>query len=232
MPICVLIDSGAVCLGGILGALLGRRLDEALKATLNRIFGLCSIAIGVISLTHTQTLPALVLSVVLGSLAGTLLLLERRVTALAAPLGGRLSGGGAFSSADADRLISVLVLFCASGTGIFGAIQYGATGDGSVLLAKSILDFFTAAIFASSLGLAVSAIGLPQCLILCALYLCGPLLMRVSPAAALEDFTACGGVLMLATGLKITGICSFPLMDMLPALVCVIPISTLWNVLF
>ena len=75
MPICVLIDSGAVCLGGILGALLGRRLDEALKATLNRIFGLCSIAIGVISLTHTQTLPALVLSVVLGSLAGTLLLL-------------------------------------------------------------------------------------------------------------------------------------------------------------
>ena len=42
------------------------------------------------------------------------------------------------------------------------------------------------------------------------------------PGSAITHLIAMGGAV----------ICSFPLMDMLPALVCVIPISTLWNVLF
>jgi uncharacterized protein len=46
-----------------------------------------------------------------------------------------------------NQFIAVLILFCASGTGIFGALTEGMTGDPTILLTKSILDFFTAAIF-------------------------------------------------------------------------------------
>lgn len=35
------------------------------------------------------------------------------------------------------------------------------TGDPSILIAKLLLDFFTAMIFACSLGIAVSVIGIP-----------------------------------------------------------------------
>jgi uncharacterized membrane protein YqgA involved in biofilm formation len=49
--------------------------------------------------------------------------------------------------------VAIIVLFCASGTGIFGAMREGMTGDASILIAKAFLDFFTATIFACTLGL-------------------------------------------------------------------------------
>lgn len=47
--------------------------------------------------------------------------------------------------------------------------------------------------------------------------------------AMIADFTACGGMIMLATGFRISGIKSFPIGNMLPALVLVMPISYLWS---
>ena len=63
-----------------------------------------------------------------------------------------------------QNYVAIIVLFCASGTGIFGAMREGMTGDPSILIAKSFLDFFTAMIFACSLGIAVSAISAPMLL--------------------------------------------------------------------
>ncbi|MEB9897981.1 DUF554 family protein, partial [Bacillus cereus] len=51
-----------------------------------------------------------------------------------------------------EKFVGIVVLFCASGTGIFGAFNEGMTGDPSVLFTKSFLDFFTAGIFATALG--------------------------------------------------------------------------------
>nr|VXZ92213.1 Protein of uncharacterised function (DUF554) [Klebsiella pneumoniae] len=37
--------------------------------------------------------------------------------------------------------MAIIVLFCASGTGVFGAMREGMTGDASILIAKAFLDF-------------------------------------------------------------------------------------------
>ena len=52
-----------------------------------------------------------------------------------------------------EIFITLLVLFGASGTGIFGALHAGMTGDNSILLTKMVLDFFTAISFNTTLGL-------------------------------------------------------------------------------
>ena len=57
-------------------------------------------------------------------------------------------------------MVTAIVLFCASGTGIYGSLTSGMTGDHSILFAKSILDFFTAMIFACQLKKAVCLIGI------------------------------------------------------------------------
>jgi hypothetical protein len=44
-------------------------------------------------------------------------------------------------------------------------MQEGMTGDPSILIAKAFLDFFTATIFATTLGIAVAAICVPMLLI-------------------------------------------------------------------
>lgn len=126
-------------------------------------------------------------------------------------------------------LVTALVLFCASGTGIYGSIVAGMTGDHSVLLAKSILDFATALIFACSLGIVVSLIAVPQFLIFMALYLLAGMIYPLCTPAMINDFKASGGILLLATGFRMIKVKEFPVADMIPAMVLAMPVSYLWT---
>jgi uncharacterized membrane protein YqgA involved in biofilm formation len=54
--------------------------------------------------------------------------------------------------------------------------RVGFEGDSSILIAKAVLDFFTAMIFATTLGKAVAAIGILQIFVYLLLFL----LARVS----------------------------------------------------
>ena len=62
-----------------------------------------------------------------------------------------------------SMLVTIIVLFCASGTGIYGSLDSGMSGDHTILISKSILDFFTAMIFGGTLGMVVAAVAIPQC---------------------------------------------------------------------
>ncbi len=128
-----------------------------------------------------------------------------------------------------NQFIAVLILFCASGTGIFGALTEGMTGDPTILLTKSILDFFTAAIFASTLGYIITAIFIPQLIIFVILFFAATFIMTLISPSMIADFTACGGIIMLATGFRLCGIRHFPTANMLPSLLLVMPFSTAWQ---
>lgn len=142
-----------------------------------------------------------------------------------------------FSKSDANAthesfiqsFVAIIVLFCASGTGIFGAIHEGMTGDPNILIAKSFLDFFTAIIFACSLGIAVSAICVPMLVIQLTLAACAALILPLTTPAMMADFSAVGGLLLLATGLRICGIKMFAVVNMLPALLLAMPLSAAWT---
>jgi uncharacterized membrane protein YqgA involved in biofilm formation len=185
-------------------------------------------------MTKMKALPAVILAVILGTAIGELIKFEGgiewgavRVRKL---IGKMLPGNTGMENQKEfmEKFISLLVLFCASGTGVFGALQSGMTGDHTILLTKSILDLFTAIIFAASLGYIVSAIFIPQFAVLIALFLGATVIMPMATPEMLADFNATGGILMLATGLRISGIKSFPIANMLPAMVVIMPISYLW----
>ena len=129
-------------------------------------------------------------------------------------------------------LVTALVLFCASGTGIYGSIVAGMTGDHSILLAKSILDFATALIFACTLGIVVSLIAVPQFLIFMALYLLAGAIYPLCTPAMINDFKASGGILLLATGFRMIKVKEFPVADMIPAMALAMPASYLWTTYF
>lgn len=101
----------------------------------------------------------------------------------------------------------------------------GMTGDPSILIAKSFLDFFTAMIFACSLGIAVSVISIPLLIIQLTLAWAAALILPLTTPSMMADFSAVGGLLLLATGLRICGIKMFPVVNMLPALLLAMPLS-------
>ena len=128
-----------------------------------------------------------------------------------------------------ERMLTAVVLFCASGTGIYGALDAGMTGNHSILIAKAVLDFFTAAIFACQLGKATSLIGIPQFAVLMTLFLLAKLILPLADDMMIRDFKACGGFLLLATGFRMMQLRPFPVADMIPSMVLVMPASYLWS---
>ena len=61
-----------------------------------------------------------------------------------------------------------------------------------------------------------------------ALFFCAKLIFPLTTPAMVNDFKACGGLIMLATGFRIAKIKDFPIADMIPAMILVWPISYAW----
>ena len=228
------INSGALLLGGALGTLLGKVIPKRVREALPLSCGLMSIGIGTIMLNKVQTIPPVAMALLAGAFLGELLFLEKRLETginwIQERITSRTQSAGAkpLPQGFILKFVTILVLFCISGMGIFGSMQEGISGDATVLITKSILDLFTATIFATELGLAVMLIAIPQIVIQSTLFFAAVLLLPLLTPTMQADFSACGGIVMLATGLRICGIKIFPIVNMLPALILVMPLSALW----
>ena len=235
MPIGVIANVLAVVIGGILGGLFGDRLSESFKKNMNMIFGAAAMTMGISSIVLMENMPAVIFSVLIGTALGLVCHLGERINQAAAMMQKLISRfikapDKGVSEADFTRqLVTVIVLFCASGTGIYGSIVAGMNGDHSILIAKTILDVFTAMIFACTLGYVVCVIALPQLVIFMLLYLLAGVIFPLTTSVMIGDFKACGGVLLLATGFRILNVTEFPTADMIPAMILVMPVSWLWT---
>ena len=231
MPVGIIINALSVAIGGVVGALFGHKLPTRINSELTKIFGVCSMGMGVSSIGLMKNMPAVIFAVIIGTAFG-----------LAINLGGIINKGAGcmekpvgkiFPNKNKDMsreeymtmLVTIIVLFCASGTGIYGSLDSGMSGDHTILISKSILDFFTAMIFGGTLGMVVAAVAIPQCVIFAAAKFIFPL----TTPEMIADFKACGGFLLLATGFRIAKIHNFPVADMIPAMVLVMPVSWFWG---
>lgn len=225
MPIGVICNSLAIAVGGVLGARLSSRLSDDFKDKLNAVFSICALGIGITSVVLMENLPAVILALILGTILGHVLHLGQGISK-AGQAAARLFPAG---SGDTQLLVTTIVLFCASGSGIYGSIVSGMSGDHSILLAKAILDLFTAMIFACSLGMVVSVIAVPQIIIFLLLFFCAKAIYPLTTPAMIGDFKAVGGLILVATGLRIARLKDYPIADMIPAMLIVWPISWMWT---
>ena len=234
MPIGVIINTVAIFLGGIAGALLGNKLPEKYKEQLNLIIGLCSMGMGISSIVLMKYMPTVVFALIIGTIVGLIFNLGDKVYELCSKIQKvmiRIIPKKETNMSETEflaTLITVIVLFCSSGMGIYGSLSEGMTGDSSLLITKSILDFFTAAIFACNLGYIVSLIAVPQFVIFTTLFLSASFIVPLTTPDMIADFKACGGFLMVAAGFRILKLKMFPVVDMIPAMILVMPFSWFW----
>lgn len=230
MPIGVIVDALSVAIGGLLGAVIGSKLRDNFKEKMNLVLGLCSMGMGISAIFRMENMPAVVFALIIGTAIGLWIHLGGGIDRAAGFMSRAVPrrGGTVAEPEYTTMLVTAIVLFCASGTGIYGSILSGMTGDHTVLLAKAILDLFTALIFACSLGAAVSLVAVPQAIIFLVLFLLAGRIYPLCSPAMINDFKACGGFIMLATGFRMVKLKTFPIADMIPAMVLVMPISLLW----
>lgn len=237
MPIGVIINSFVIIFGGFAGAFLGDKIPERLRVALPLTFGAASMGMGIHLIGEMHMLPPVILSLIIGSAIGELIQIEKGIEWCARKIQSPIEK--IFSSKSnidqeqfMEQFVGIIVLFCASGTGIFGSLNEGMTGDFTILLSKSFLDLFTAAIFATALGYIVVTVAIPQFIIQFSLFLSAGFILPLVNEHLIGDLSALGGIIMLVTGFRICGIKSFPVANMLPGMILVMPISSLWMFIF
>lgn len=224
MPIGLFSCCLGVFAGGLLGSCLRRWIGEDLREMLPRVFGLTAICNGILSVIKAAQMPVVTLAVIAGTLLGHLAHLEDWVVrGLRAGLQ-RVPTPEGF---DLPQYVTIAAVFCASGFGLYAVMVESISGDRAQIFSKAMLDFFVAVLFGGSMGVAVSLIALPQLVIFVLFFFLARVLMPLMDAAMLANFIACGGLLTMAAGLRMSKIREYPLIDMLPSLAMVLILTPL-----
>ncbi|MFA5513601.1 MAG: DUF554 family protein [Sphaerochaetaceae bacterium] len=230
MPVGVIINVLCVASGGVLGSFLGLFIQEKLKNALSQLFGFVGLFIGILLLTKANNIGAVVLTLIFGLIIGTYADLDHRLNSIILRLNKAIYKEE--TSFDIDLYSTLIVLFVFSTTGIIGAISESATGDNSLLIAKAILDFFTAMIFSTKLGIRVSLIAVGQLIFQLFLFFIGKIAFNFLQLKTYGDFCATGGVIQLMVGFNILNIYKSKPLNLIISLFLIIPISIFWQKIF
>jgi hypothetical protein len=234
-----IINVFAILFGAGLGVALGHRLPEKISRTLTDALGLVVLVIGglnlvalsdssfVAAVTSAGTLLVVLASLVIGSVIGSILGIERRLSHFGTWLQLRVSRSG-----DKEKFIEGFVnaslLFTIGPMAVLGALQDGLGQGFDVLALKSTLDGLTSVAFAAALGWGVAFAAIPVGLWQGLLTILAASAGTLMSDALVASITATGGVLLLGTGLRVLQIRMVSVADMLPALVLA-PLIT-WGV--
>lgn len=228
-PTGIILDCMCIMIGTTIGCLVRNRISDAIKNSMNTVFGFAAITIGIVSIIRMKSLSAVILALILGVLIGELLRLETHVRNFFKTI---LSKFHTHTNEEyLNFYLLVTITFCASGTNLFGAFQEGISGDYSILMTKAIMDIFAAAIFATNLGKEMHLILIPQFIILCLCFYFAKIIHPYISFDMLENFVGIGGILTFVLGLSIAQIKQTKVVNMLPALILIFPSSLLFAII-
>ncbi len=214
-----------ILLGGSLGLILGNRLAEHTRQTVTAGIGLVVAVLGVQMALQTQNMVVVMLSVLLGGVVGEWLELEQRLNVLGDWLQTRLAKPGDAPGGVSEAFVTASLVFCVGPLAVLGSVQDGLLGEYRLLAIKSLLDGFAAMAFSATLGwgvlLSAGSILLYQGSISVSAILLSGVVSGTIDATRPEviEFTATGGILTVAIGLKLLDIKSLRVANYLPALV-------------
>ena len=229
MPYGVLDDIFCIILGGIIGPNLNIKITYKYREPLIKIFGISALAIGIISFIKVNCLPCVILALILGFILGEFFDLDTKLKNLLAKIIYKLNFKHKFKNEEEKNLymdfyLLVAATFCASGTNIFGAFNEGLSGDTTILFSKAVI--------ATRLGYPMLLITIPQFIIMGGLFFCSQFLMVFISNTMILDFISIGGLLTIILSLNMIGISIVSIVNILPALVIIFPISYLFSFIF
>jgi uncharacterized membrane protein YqgA involved in biofilm formation len=220
------INFATVMVGGLLGLLIGARLSTSLKEAVIVAIGLMTIVLGLGPAERTANPLIPLLALVLGSMGGEAFDLDGRLNRMGDWLKRRFDPAEGNSNFTLAFVLASLQ-FCVGPLTILGSIQDGLFGDFRLLAIKSILDGFSALVYAGTFGVgtlfAGATILIVQGTLAGSARLLRPLLFSdLAHAAAnaprMIELSAVGGVILVGLALNILGLRKIKVANMLPAL--------------
>lgn len=231
------INALSVVVGSLIGILLTKlfskspRLAEVPQVALKAI-SLCVIFIGIQGAFDSSKPLVLILSLVVGSILGTILnidgglqrlgtFVEKKFVKKPLPPQEMFELDETIAQRNVARaFVSTTLACCVGALTITAAMQSGVSQgqEQTLMYAKIVLDFVTAIVFASSFGFGAALAAIPIFVYQGALelifYFAGP----VIPQGTINEMSAAGSIIIIALGLNMLGSAKVKIANLIPAM--------------
>lgn len=214
------VNTLAVVAGGSIGLLLKKGIPQKVTDAVMQGLALCVISMGISGALGGSKTLAMIVSMALGAVVGTLLDLDGRLNRLGENVENRLAPGG--QGRIATGFVTASLLYCVGALGIVGSLQSGLTGDHSMLFTKSMLDFISSIVLCASLGAGVILSAVTLFLYQGLITLLAQALAPILTDVVIAEMTCVGSLLIIGMGLNMLGVTKIKIMDYVPAMFIVI----------
>lgn len=184
--------------------------------------GLCVVFIavgGLIVDTNAEAVSlAAIVSIVLGAIIGSAIDIDKHLNSLGDKVAEKMKSKSGGNSTVAEAFVNSTLLFCVGAMAIMGSISAGLEGNNTTLYIKSILDFTSSIMFASTLGIGVIFSIIPLTLYQGGIALCAGFLEPLLSPSATDTITCAGSIILVGLSLNLIGIAKIKVANYLPAI--------------
>lgn len=234
-----IINTLAVIVAGALGLFLKNGIKPRFQQILMQANGLAVIFIGISSVMQhmlvvennaisTKGTMLLIFSLVIGALLGEWINIESKMDHLGEKIKAavKMQNDNRF----VDGFVTTSLIICVGAMAIVGSMQDGLTGDSSMLIAKSLLDFVIVIILTATYGIGSAFSALPIFLYQGSITLLAAFFGSIISDNLIADLSFVGSALIFCVGVNLIREKTFRVANMLPALLVPVAVE-LWGVL-
>ena len=208
-----LVNLITVVAGTFVGLVAGKFLNERIRTATMSAVALITIGIAVPGLMDSTKPLVPILSLVLGTVIGEALDIDRAVTRLGDKLQEKFQGKGKIT----EGFVTCTLLFAVGAMTIMGSLDSGLKNDHTILIAKSVIDGISSIIFASTLGIGVAFAGISVFVVEGSITLLASLVAPLLTEVVVNEITFVGSLLILGISGNLLGITKLKLLNMMPA---------------
>lgn len=222
-----ILNTLAVLVAGAIGLFLKQGIKPNMQRILMQANGLAVIFIAISGVMEhmlvieggdisTQGTMLLIFSLVIGSILGEWIDIEAKMDLMGAQIKSLVKMQN--DSRFVDGFVTTSLIICVGAMAIVGSMQDGLTGDSSMLIAKSILDFVIVVIFTATYGVGSAFSAIVVLVYQGGITLLAALCGSIISEALIADLSFVGCALIFCVGVNLIREKTFRVGNMLPAL--------------
>ncbi len=218
-------NSITVLIGSLIGLAVGKFIPEKMQGTIFNCLGLFTLYVGINMALGTKHSIAVLLSLVLGTITGEIMGIEKKLNSLGDILKAKLN---AKDSGFTQGFVNASLLFCIGSMAIIGAFEDGIRHNPEILMTKGIMDGIVSVLFAGSFGIGALFSIVPMFIYQGSLTLLASWAEPFITADMYSNISGVGGLMIMVIGLNMLKLTKINLGDMLPGLLYVVFITMLF----
>ena len=221
-----IINTAAILVGGVFGALFGRFLSESAQDTLTKVCGVSTLFIaitgaleGMLTVVDGKIVSGGSMLVIgclaIGAVIGELMNIEGAFERFGEWL--KVKSGNAKDKGFVNAFVTASLTVCIGAMAIVGSIQDGIAGDYSILATKAVLDLIIIMVMSCSLGRGAVFSAIPVAVFQGSITALAGLVKPLMTEVALANLSLVGNVLIFCVGINLVWGKKVKVANLLPA---------------